>query len=83
MPLSALCQLYDKWGKPDQSAVWDQRLLAVLEKHYGPSSPVLVGILVSEAKALRGIGRADEADKVDQRVASIRAATMTPAPTTN
>jgi len=39
---------------------------------------VLVGLLASESKALRGIGRSDEAEKVDQRLAQIRAATMTP-----
>jgi len=35
-------------------------------------------VLVNESKALRATGRAAEADKVDQQVASIRAATMTP-----
>jgi hypothetical protein len=61
MSLSALCQLYGQWGKPHQSAVWDQRLLAVLEKQYGPGSPVLVSTPSSEAKALRHIGHTGEA----------------------
>jgi hypothetical protein len=53
MSLSALCQLYGQWGKPHQSAV--------LEKQYGPGSPVLVSTLSSEAKALRHIGHTGEA----------------------
>jgi hypothetical protein len=35
-------------------------------------------LLASESKTLRGMGRSDEAEKLDQRVAQIRAATMTP-----
>jgi tetratricopeptide (TPR) repeat protein len=81
IPLSALCGLYDRWEKPDQSLVWDQRLLTVLGKQYGKNSPVLVTTLDSESKALRGLGRGKEADKVDQQIASIRAATMAPATT--
>jgi tetratricopeptide (TPR) repeat protein len=78
IPLTALCSLYDHWDQPTKAAACDQRLLIVLEKQYGASSPVLVGLLASESKALRGMGRSDEAAKVDQRVAQIRAATMTP-----
>jgi hypothetical protein len=77
IPLSALCGLYDHWEQPAKAAACNQRLLIVLEKQYGPQSPVLVTILANEAKALRGLGRSDEADKVDQRMATIRAATMT------
>ena len=77
-PLSALCGLYDHWDKPDKSAACDQRLLVVLEKQYGENSPVLVTTLASEAKALRGMGLTSDADKVDHRLALIRAATMTP-----
>ena len=76
IPRSTLCALYDHWEKPDKAAACDQQLLTVLEKQYGVKSPVLVGTLGSEAKALRKLGRSQEADKIDERVASIRAATM-------
>jgi tetratricopeptide (TPR) repeat protein len=78
IPLTALCSLYDHWDQPTKAAACDQHLLIVLEKQYGASSPVLVTLLTSESKALRGMGRSDEAEKLDQRVAQIRAATMTP-----
>lgn len=76
IPRSTLCALYDRWEKADKAAACDQQLLVVLEKQYGAKSPVLVSTLVSEGKALRSLGRSQEADKVDERVAAIRAATM-------
>ena len=76
VPRAKLCALYDHWEKPDKAAACDQQLLVVLEKQYGAKSPVLVSTLVSEAKAFRSLGRSQEADKMDERVASIRAATM-------
>ena len=76
IPRAKLCALYDHWEKPDKAAACDQQLIVVLEKQYGAKSPVLAGTLANQAKALRKIGRAQEADKIDERVASIRAATM-------
>lgn len=54
----------------------DRQEIAMLEKQYGAESPVLVLVLTSDAKALRSLGRNDEAAKLDDRVASIRASTM-------
>jgi hypothetical protein len=74
-PLSFLCQLYEAWDKPDQLETCDRRLIAVVEKQYGAESPFLLATLVSEAKALRGLGKSEEATKVEQRIKSIQAAT--------
>jgi hypothetical protein len=73
-----LFALYDRWEQADKAATCNRILLAVLEKRYGTESPILVNTLASEAKALRTLGRVAEADKFDQRVAVIRAATMNP-----
>jgi len=74
-PLSVLCDLYDKWGKPDKSEPCRHQLLSALEKQYGPDSPVLLSTLTSEAQALRSLGRTEEAAKLEQRLNSIRVAT--------
>jgi tetratricopeptide (TPR) repeat protein len=75
-PLAPLCALYDQWGKADKSVSYYEQALGILEKQYGGSSPVLVTPLTREAQALHSLGRADDAAKVETRVASIRAATM-------
>jgi hypothetical protein len=76
MPLFNVCTLYHKWGKPDQLEPCDRQLLAVLEKQYGANSPEVVSTLTSEAQVLRTLGRPKEAESVEDRLASIRSATM-------
>jgi tetratricopeptide (TPR) repeat protein len=76
IPLAALCGLYDKWNKPDKLDSCDQQYLGVIQKQYGADSPVLVPLLTSDAKALRSLGKDSAAAQIDNRVASIRAATM-------
>jgi tetratricopeptide (TPR) repeat protein len=76
IPLAALCGLYDKWNKPDKLESCDRQFLDVIQKQYGANSPVLVPLLNSDAKALRSMGKDSEAAQIDDRVASIRAATM-------
>jgi hypothetical protein len=75
IPLGYLCDVYDKWGKPDKAAPCFQRHVVVLEKQFGPENPVLIRTLVGEAKALHALNRPEEAAKVEQRVESLRAAT--------
>jgi tetratricopeptide (TPR) repeat protein len=75
-PLASVCALYDKWGKPDKLEPCNRQTLAILEKQYGPNSPQLASTLTSEARALRGLGRAKEAEDVENRLASIRSSTM-------
>jgi hypothetical protein len=77
MPLSIVCTLYDKWGKADKLELYDRQLLAVLEKQFGPNSPQLATTLTSEAHALHSLRREKEAADVENRLASIRSATMT------
>jgi len=76
IPMAALCGLYERWDKPEKAAPCNERYIGILEKQYGANSPVLVPLLTSDAKELRSLGRNDEASKLDDRVASIRAATM-------
>ena len=78
MPLSAECYMYDQWGKAKESDACDRQLIAVVEKQYGKDSPFMVPILVSDAKALRSLGKGTDADAVEQRVASIRSGSMQP-----
>ena len=54
----------------------DRQLLAVLEKQFGANSPEVVSTLTSEAQVLRTLGRPKEAESVEDRLASIRSATM-------
>jgi tetratricopeptide (TPR) repeat protein len=75
IPLGYLCNVYDKWGKSDKAAPCYQRDAAIVEKQFGADSPVLLQVLPNEAKALRALGRREEAAKVEQRVESIRAST--------
>jgi tetratricopeptide (TPR) repeat protein len=77
-PLASLCSLYDHWEKPGEADKCDQQMLTVLEKQYGQNSPVLVKVLADDSKQLHALGRTADADAVDNRIASIRAATMQP-----
>ena len=78
MPLSALCGLYDDWGKAEKSEACDSHLLEILEKQYGANSPVLLSTLTSDAKALRTLGRADKAAEIEKKIESIRTAAVNP-----
>jgi len=78
MPLGTLCSLYDNWEKPDRSEPCDRQLLTILEKQFGENSPQLVSTLASEAKALRSLGRTEEAAQVEKRLESIQAAMIKP-----
>jgi hypothetical protein len=78
VPLTSLCFVYDQWGKPDKSAPCHARLVAIAEKQYGANSPYLIRELTAEAQALRQLGRADEAAKVEQRTQSIQSAQTNP-----
>jgi tetratricopeptide (TPR) repeat protein len=75
LPLPGLCDLYDRWNKPEKAAPCYRQLLALREKKYGENTPFLLSTLRSEAKALRQLGREDEAAQVEQHLQSIRIAT--------
>ncbi|MGB6430585.1 MAG: tetratricopeptide repeat protein [Candidatus Acidiferrales bacterium] len=73
--LGSLADLYDLWGKPDKSEAADHQLIAILEKQFGPADPILARPLASEAKALRSLGRTDEAAAIEQRLNAIEQST--------
>lgn len=72
IPLWGLCDLYERWGKPEQSGpCWD-RAIGILETQYGHDSPQLSDSLSNEAQALRELGRTKEAESMEQRLTKIR-----------
>ena len=75
IPLWELCDLYDKWNKPDKAEVRYREMLASLEKQFGADSPILLSTLTGEVRALHQLRREEEAAKLEQRMQSIRAAT--------
>jgi len=48
------------------------------EKQFGPDSPYLVRDLTAEANALRKLGRAVEAAKIERRTQSLQSAQTNP-----
>jgi tetratricopeptide (TPR) repeat protein len=70
--LTSLCTLYDMWGKPEKLEPCDRRLIAAIEKQYGPDTAFLEQTLTREAKTLRTLGRAEEAAQVERRVKSLQ-----------
>lgn len=72
MPLYALCSVEDHTDGPAITEACYSRLLAAMETIYGPSHPAMLEPLNGYAKSLRGLGRTDEATKVEQRVESIK-----------
>jgi tetratricopeptide (TPR) repeat protein len=71
IPLWGLCDLYDRWDKPDKGQPCWHRATDLMATQFGENSPNLTESLASEAKALRKLGRADEAEKVEERIAKI------------
>jgi tetratricopeptide (TPR) repeat protein len=75
MVLASLCDLYTKWNKPEKADPRYRQTIALLEKEFGPDSPVLLSTLSEEAETLRKLGRTDEAEKFERRAQVIREAT--------
>ncbi len=72
IPLWGLCDMYDRWGKPDQSQPCWHRATGILETQFGHDSPRLSDSLNNEAHAMRQLGRNDEAVSLEERLAKIR-----------
>lgn len=72
-----LCDLYDRWGKPEKSQPCWQRATRIMEKVEGVNSPALKDSLMSEANALRKLGRNGEAQALEERVVNIQKAAAT------
>jgi len=74
----ALCGMYDRWGKPEKAQPCWHRATGIMEKTEGVNSPALKDSLTSEANALRKLGRNNEAQKLEERVANIQKAAAIP-----
>ena len=72
IPWTTLCALYDRWGKPEKSVPCHAHLVSLAEKLFGPDSAFLVQDLTGEARALRQLGRNEEAAKLEQRAQSLQ-----------
>ena len=72
IPLWGLCDLYDRAGKPDKAQPCWNRATGIVANQVGQNSPKLEQSLNSEAADLRKLGRADEAQKIEERVANIK-----------
>jgi len=59
-------------GQPAKSEPCYRDLVALLENTYGDKSPALAQPLASQAKALRALGRAPEADAVEKRLQELQ-----------
>jgi hypothetical protein len=75
--VGTLCILYDHWGKPEKSQPCWHRATGIMEKTEGMNSPALKDSLMSEANALRKLGRNGEAQALEERVVNIQKAAAT------
>src|SRR6266853_2990930 len=64
--------LYDRWGKPEKSLPCHAHLVSLAEKLFGSDSAFLAQDLTGEARALRQLGRNEEAAKLEQRAQSLQ-----------
>jgi tetratricopeptide (TPR) repeat protein len=71
IPLWGLCDMYDRWGKPDKSQPCWHQATELMAKQAGENSPQLAQSLTNEATALRKLGRGAEAQQLEERVAKI------------
>ncbi len=72
VPLWGLCDLYDRTGRPEKSQPCWHRATGIMEKQVGESSPDLAQSLTSEANAFRKLGKSDEAETIERRLAKIQ-----------
>lgn len=66
-----LCTIYDGLKKATKTEACARELLPVMEQAYGSNSTALAPLLTLEAKALRELGRAPEAEQVELRKESL------------
>ena len=78
VPLGSLCRVYDQWDKPDKSEACHAQMVTMLEAQFGANSPALVRDLDAEAQALRKLGRAEQAAKLEGRAQSIQSSQSKP-----
>ena len=71
IPLWGLCDLYDRWGKPERSQPCWHRATGLMANQYGENSPQLLPSMTKETLALRRLGRTQEADQLARQSAKI------------
>lgn len=72
MSLGALCQLYDESENWQKGLPCDQEIVSIVEKQFGPDSPNLIHALEFESRALRHLGKTEDADRADTRLSDLR-----------
>jgi tetratricopeptide (TPR) repeat protein len=72
IPLWGLCDLYDKAGNPEKSQGCWHQATDLMAQRMGQNNPQLAQSMTNEATALRKLGRNDEAQKLEQRVAGLQ-----------
>jgi tetratricopeptide (TPR) repeat protein len=72
IPLWGLCDMYDKWEKPEKSQPCWHRATQIMANQFGQDSPKLAESLKFEANALRKLKRDGEADQLEERLAKIQ-----------
>lgn len=73
MPLWQLCDVYERWGSTEKAAqCWD-RATEITDRQFGKNSEELVKSFAAEVAALRRDGKVKEAERLEQRVANIKA----------
>ena len=72
VPLWGLCDMYDKWDKPDKSQPCWHRATEMMAKQFGENGPQLATSISNEVNALRKLGRQSEAEQLEQRLVKIQ-----------
>jgi tetratricopeptide (TPR) repeat protein len=71
--VNMLCNLYERWGQNEKMESCDRRQIAVIEKLTGPDpTSYIATLLTRDAKALRALGRTEEAAKIEERLKSLQ-----------
>ena len=76
IPLWGLCDAYDHLGIPAKSQLCWHRATDLMEKQVGENSPDLTASITAEVKALRQLGRNEEAVQLERRLAKLRPAAV-------
>jgi hypothetical protein len=63
--------LYLTWERFDKAEPYARRVLAIRERVYGPSSPMVLNQLRTVIDILTKIGKTEEADNLRKRAAAI------------
>jgi hypothetical protein len=74
VPLWGLCSLYDTWQRPEKAQPCWHRATQIVEKESGTNSPDLAQPIKNEVNALRTLGRENEANQLEMRLAKIQPA---------